>query len=553
MTMSNTLIFFLLENSIDINCSVYSLSSGSIKFQDLTNSSWSTNFSEAYLPAYYVTNCSIPNLIDQITDLSQNSTYLKEWEENYKCSPYNESDNGDTLVALLFTISGSCISCLMFSLLFYLSPKHKRKPILTQIATVFYTILTIILLDKITHVASEEYYSDTLDIIHINEKVYSTDFFRGFIVVSQILTQSAWFQIVMKLTKQRFKWYSGFIGGILIAAYTAVNIVYEVKYNFTSSIFEYNDALDNQVTGWRISRVVIKLAFIIWFIASLLYYTISIKSPRKICYCKKLIGLAAFVWFLLILHIVIDILMMSIFRRNWLVRIWMNLIPYLIEICILNLVWEWVYSMRSLEKRFELMGVLGRRISLDDVVSFRLIDDNKNEFKRKKKIEHFKSIPKALFGKKYHSLSTSSTTTFTRRDEPLELKELSSTSNFSMSIPKTNSNTMNRFNDSDINSVGAPDHHDTNTSSSHESYDIEYVDNFDIWNDDDEDNDNLQIPAATQYNHSLQSPHDQQEGTSSQVRAAAPIYNSANQSQPPPPPFVPHPGFSQDDYYPDEK
>ena len=54
----------------------------------------------------------------------------------------------------------------------------------------------------------------------------------------------------------------------------------------------------------------------------------------------------------------------------------MVLIPYLIEAILITTVWEWIFNIWVIEKRIELMGVLGRRISIDDVLSIQLLRGN---------------------------------------------------------------------------------------------------------------------------------------------------------------------------------
>ena len=91
---------------------------------------------------------------------------------------------------------------------------------------------------------------------------------------------------------------------------------------------------------------------------------------------QEIITISHFNWFLLILHIILGILHISLFEDNWLVRTWMVLIPYLIEAILITTVWEWIFNIWVIEKRIELMGVLGRRISIDDVLSIQLLRGN---------------------------------------------------------------------------------------------------------------------------------------------------------------------------------
>ncbi|KAK7687364.1 hypothetical protein QCA50_009229 [Cerrena zonata] len=91
----------------------------------------------------------------------------------------------------------------------------------------------------------------------------------------------------------------------------------------------------------------------------------------------------------------------------------------------------------------------------------------------------------------------------------------------------TNANT--NYNAGNVPPSNQNDDQSIHSEDTTQSYEIEYVDNYDIWDD------------------SEQPP---QEGPSSQVQ---PQPHHSTDHDPLPPPFVPHPGFSHDDYYPDEK
>lgn len=112
-----------------MGCSIYHLNTGVISLLDYFNKTW-VNQLTAILPAYYITNCSVEDML-LYNNITSDPKYLA-----FDYSPYNKRDNGDTYVALLFVLSGSCVSMWMLSLLLYLSPKYKRKPLLTQLATV---------------------------------------------------------------------------------------------------------------------------------------------------------------------------------------------------------------------------------------------------------------------------------------------------------------------------------------------------------------------------------------------------------------------------------
>lgn len=93
------------------------------------------------------------------------------------------------------------------------------------------------------------------------------------------------------------------------------------------------------------------------------YYTICIKNPRQYSYCRKLVPLSILVWILFVLHFVVCVSIIEVMRSDWQARSWLSILPNLIEVGLLSVVWEWIYNIKALERREELIGVLGRRVS----------------------------------------------------------------------------------------------------------------------------------------------------------------------------------------------
>ncbi|ODV81763.1 PalH-domain-containing protein [Suhomyces tanzawaensis NRRL Y-17324] len=519
VAMGDQLLLYLQEHSIPINCSVYSLPSGSLSmnlFNDTTTTT--TQIDPNFLPAYYVTNCLISSLIELVVLLHRNDTNIYQ-------SPYNQRDNGDMFVALLFTLCASCVSCWMLILLLYLCPAHKRKPILAQLATIFYAVVTTFLLSRITEGSQTEYYMDTLDIVRLHDMLYINNVFRVIIVISQVLTHVAWLQIVVRLTKDRFKWMTSVFGGTFILAYFIICTYYEIAFNDTSSIFSSTVSSDYQ--EWRIVRIVLKLGLLFWFAGTILYYTICIKNPRRICYSRKLLPLALFNWFLIGACIAFNILSLSAFKEDWLVKTWLELLPYLVEIILITTVWEWVYNIWYLEKRSELVGVLGRKISMDDVLSIHLSQENKEKSKRKGFLDFFNKS--SLSVTKYDSGSTR-TKDETYEDSNSSNLQIHTSRTLSIHDPDTllpvhenqygdHPPALIIYEDDELEPEMMVNHDGQDTNMDHPpspsagSYDEEIVDNYEIWDDDD---------------HLL---HQSQQ----------------------PPPFEPHPGFNSGDYWPSRK
>lgn len=365
LVMSNYSVYFLLENNgLNVNCSVYSLTSGSLKY--LSDNGWLQNITLDFLPAYYVTNCSMEGLRLQIFSLEVNATDVSQWMLDYLNSPYNVADNGDLFIALLFMILGLCVLVWMLLLLFILLPKHKRKPILTQLATLIYLVVVTILLSQITEGATDEYYADSLDMVSILAMVNSRKKYPIALIVLQLVTNLAFLQLVIKMTKQRYKRISGGVGAVLLVIYLVLSCI------SVATTTDYVSLLDTPKLFYTTFKASVKVAWLIWFGITLAYHTLAgtASAPRQVSYLRKLAPLAFLTWFMVTLHVVITILTVTLWRDRWLVSSWIAFLPYLLEMYILTISWEWFYSIRHLELQLELVGMLGRRISLDDVMSF---------------------------------------------------------------------------------------------------------------------------------------------------------------------------------------
>lgn len=532
-TMGNDSLIYLLHSNIPINCSVYSLTNGTIKLLDYYNQTWNNATSlQHLLPAYFITNCSIPHLIDLVSQHeNSNSLYSAEGPLKFEGSPYNERDNGDTFIALLFTLCGSCVSCWMLSLLLYLTQKHRRKPWLAQLTTIFYSIVTSVLLDRLTKAAEVEYYDDNLDIIKLNCKVYDNNVYRVLMIITQALTMLSWFQIIQRLVRLKYKLITSIINFVLMASYIAVYIYFQVV--FTTRDYISHDMQDLTIYHrWDIACVTLRLLVAFWFLGVLAYYTTVMKNPRKICYSRKLLPLAILVWFLFVLDIVINILHVSLFRTRWLVRTWLVLIPYLIEIGLLTVIWEWIYNIWILEKRYELMNVLGRRISYEDVVSFKnndtakkftkldsLIDWIVAKFTGQTTINHVEERSDDSL-KEYFTLTNSEGSEVRPNAIPLQdrqsyLREIQSTpepgdgdySNRAGHDIRRNDvvTSHNEPIDSTSESVHQNDHNDqivsTDLGDYDDQYDDQYVNDYEMWSEDDRDAEDSGDDIAGQRNH----------------------------------------------------
>lgn len=561
LTMSNYSVYFLLQsNGLDLNCSVYSLTLGTLNYSDYYSHQWLGNLS-GFLPAYYVTNCSITDLQNQIKSLSQNVSDVLQWMDDFKRNPYNVADNGDSFVALLFMILGLCVSCWMLMLLFLLLPKHKRKPVLTQVATLLYLVVLTIILAKMTEEARRQYYADSLDMIKILGLVYERKKYSIALIISQFLTNLAFLQLVVKMSHLQWKRINCTVGICLIITYLVVSAVAQAE------VIDYFTYVSSSKLVAPSLKVTAKLLIVIWFAISLAYHTIwgTASSPRQVSYSKKLLPLAFITWFMVGVHFVISLLTVSLWRETWLITSWMTFLPNLIEMYILTCTWEWFYSIRDLELRLELVGMLGRRISIDDVMSF----SNAMLTQRETIRGRFAYIRDFFFGKAPKDLepktkdipssATYSTCTATHTLTPtLQSGENVQEVDLSEGLPLTDLGDV-RLEQESVHSEQGNTHRgevsgsqasdniaindDHEDGDDHYSYEVEYVDDYDMWNMDDK-NDNMNSNENHSHNNCGNTRGVAQVGSSRDLAG-----QGANEDLPP---FRPHPGFNADDYWDDK-
>lgn len=525
LIMSNYSAYFLSQNTgLHTNCSVYFLTSGWLQNQDLDTKVWGTNSSEL-LPAYYVTNCLIPDLISQIQEQNLSSTDLLTWLSDYRQNPYNVSDNGDSFVALLYTLSALCVLCWMLMFLFLLLPKNKRKPLLTQGATLLYSMVLTIILARLTDVARLEYYLDSLDISRILEELNSVKRYPIAVMILQFLTNLALAQLVVELTKLRWKRISAVFGILVILAHLAVSSAGVHNLRISTAFLTYPES------PVLVAAMVLKLIINLWLVATLAYYTLSGSgSPRHVCYSRQLIPMACFAWTIVVAHLVVSILPSTLWRSQWLVYSWLQFIPLLLEMFILTVVWEWVYSIQHIEKRMERTGMLGRKVSLDDVISFNDARPTRRTILRSR----FSSFKDTVFGQP--------------RTQP-------SHSASPLSRTLAGGHSSNSTVEIDLGDAQESSHFDITEDPDHDEmdYEVHYMDE-DVW-DTDGDEQPARTPldegaSASQNIHqpTLAAPHDVA-STTVNMAEGTPSAAHPNSDLPP---FRPLPGFSRDDYW-DEK
>lgn len=359
---SNYSIYFMLQNNgINVNCSVYSLTQGNLAFLDYFTEIWNSNVTN-FLPSYYITNCSVADVLTQVRLQNITSEEVARWMKEFRNNPYNISDNGDLFVALLFTFLGLCVLCWMLMLMHLLLPRHRRKPWLVLICTLVYSIVLTIILVRITQTTEAEYYKDSLDMVNIMAVLDQ----RGYpyaLIILHFMIGLAYTQLLWKLIKDTWRWRSTVFALLLLVATLIISIV---SVAVSAAPRGYGKAYVNASLRSSIS---LGIVFILWFCFCLSYYTFWAK-PRLVSYTSRLLPIAILTWLMLLAREVICILLMTLWAGQWLVNSWLAYLPNMIDIIILTSTYEWLFLIEQVEQKIELSGMLGRRISIEDVKNF---------------------------------------------------------------------------------------------------------------------------------------------------------------------------------------
>ncbi|SGZ49873.1 CIC11C00000000152 [Sungouiella intermedia] len=562
-TMSNYSVYFLLQNNgLDLNCSVYSLTLGLLIYTDYYYQARLGNVTE-FLPAYYATNCSIDELANQIKNQNLSAIDVLEWVDEFQRNPYNVADNGDSFVALLFTILALCVSCWMLMLMFLLLPKHKRKPVLTLLATLFYLVVLTAILSKITEVARDEYYADSLDMIKILGIVNERKAYSVSLIVSYFLTNLAILQQVVKLTAPRWKRANAYLGAALVVVFLVLSALEK------SQVSDYFTYVYTERTVTFTAKSSFRLVILVWWCVALAYHTIwgTASSPFQVSYSKKLMPLVVLTLVMMMVHFVLSLLVVTEWRDQWLITSWITFIPHLLDMFLLTCSWEWYYSIRDLELKLELVGMLGRPISLDDVMGFSNTSPTKRASIRgrfQSFLDFFlirshqdpepytKDIPSTTTYSNSTALETPSPATqLASQDEEIDLGERIPMTELAIESVgnKTLHQTDNVHEITGRNNEGVDGNHDNDDDDDDEdddySYEVEYIDNDDMWNEDSDHiyantTDTAGIPGVG---------HSGNAGISgSQVHNS----DSSLAGQGELPSFRAHPGFHADDYWDDK-
>lgn len=357
-TFSNyTLYFFKHNNGVNINCSVYFLNQGFLSYQDYFTGEWFSN-AEDTLPAYYITNCSVAKVLQETRNQNISDQEVSSWLQQNEIDPVSNS-NGDKFVSLLFSMSGLCVLFWMLLLLHLLLPPHRRKPWLVVLCTLVNSVVLTAALTQVTLWSEVQYHNDGLDVSSIMA-VMRLKRYPYALIVLHLLIYVAFVQLLWKMVKGTWRWRS-------LVTSTSLTIV---SFVFSLILVSVNkNAEDRPPKLAKCSLLVaisVEVAFLCWFSVVTIYYTAFAKPPL-VSYSRRLLPLAGFTWTMICAKLVTSSLCITYWPNKWSKNVWIIYLFNFIDIIVLTASWEWLFLIQQAEQRIELSGMLGRRISVDDV------------------------------------------------------------------------------------------------------------------------------------------------------------------------------------------
>lgn len=358
----------LKEFLIFDNCSVYSLVAGSIEFEFDSNRSWSQNFLEEYLPAFYITNCSVGTILEeylaQEAYLIDSFTIDSIWESIFSLE--SRRTDGNHYVAVLFTTAGICVAYWMLMLLMYISPRQRKKPLTTQAATILSAVLSTIIFKYKTDACEEGYRNNRLDLVAVHAAAYFQTWYKVIEFICEVLIYIAWFVLVSYIMRSNWQRVSQGIGVVLICIYLGIYLYFLVTFYKIELLLDDEVFLSYQ--RWIIGVKVIEILLYAWLAIAVMWFTLGRHNPR-ISYSSSLMYLGIFTWIVIACGVVFSILV-TLFCTEWAIKSWLILFPNLVKVGLLTLLWDWIDCVEILERKSEMLGVLGRRISVSDANSF---------------------------------------------------------------------------------------------------------------------------------------------------------------------------------------
>lgn len=351
-------------------CSIYYISQGYLDSENYFTKEW-TNDSNI-LPAYFITNCSVSQLLNDSRLLSLNSSGPTNFADLKELSQLEKVNDGDALIALIFTVSGCCVSFWLLLLLIYISPRQGMKPLSIQVMTIFHCLLSTITFVRLTLVSKGGFYEGVMDLYKITDYILASNIFRVPSVLSHCITNITFLDIVLRIVLPKYRWPIAIVSLLLIAGSVVTQSLFLAKNAVVNGALMLR--LGHTPTRLLLASNIMELCVFIWLSFMGFYYTVYIMDPKRVCYERNLLPKAIFVWLLFFSTLALNLVKTTKYLSDLLYGNWLSMLQWLCHVCMIVCLWEWIYDIKYLLRRFEELGTLGRKLSEKDVVSFRLGD-----------------------------------------------------------------------------------------------------------------------------------------------------------------------------------
>jgi hypothetical protein len=263
------------------------------------------------------------------------------------------------VVSLSIVLSGVVTASWMLFLLVLLS--SNTIPNSLMLANLFHAVGHSVLLSELTdHLQTQitKNFQDTTELRNLFTSSTSFILVKTFTV---LFIYISWVDLLQQVTKYEHRKKSLLAGlGLSVLAFS-----FSLPYEF---LFKSNDHGSKEFVVIKVFHYTFNLLLLTWFNYRIVKFTIE---KKKFAYHRKSMALALFALFILVApyaFTLVDII-------SDLLRSWCSYVAVFSNLCVTVIIWEWLHTIRSLERKYETKAILGRRISND---SFTQADQKSN-------------------------------------------------------------------------------------------------------------------------------------------------------------------------------
>ncbi|ODV62227.1 Dfg16p [Ascoidea rubescens DSM 1968] len=335
-----------LDTDFSNECVFHSLLTGTFQLSNITSANLLYENSTVDYPILYLSNCSNHTIIEKFMEFGE-FYLLNDYFMRQQISYKNRFSNSTIIMAYVLT----GITVTNWILLFLLLLSTNKKPKLTYFITVFYAIISTIILSQTTDLLKIQYVNNYQDIFEFEDVIINGLTYLITRIILEFFIRIAWFDILIKIYSLKYKRKLIIIGTF----FTCLSVTMECLNFF------FNPDNNNVNLSIKILSYSVRYSVYLIFNVSLWYYTIK---KRNFAYNRKSLPLGIFSNILLIMPICFCSLSLSLNRSYF------KLLSTFFEVVLCSIIWEWVKTIQYFENIYESKTIIGRKISENNLFNY---------------------------------------------------------------------------------------------------------------------------------------------------------------------------------------